>query len=322
MAKSFDINSTSYAGEAAAEFISPAILAADSIANNYVKLHENVKYKQVIQKLSGFNLQAAGCDFTADAGSLDLDEVVLTVTDLKVNEQFCKADFRQSWMAMQTGNGFVNDQMPPSFEAYLLLYMAGRVSENIEFNIWQGNYDSTDGGTDGTYTAFNSILSGIVAGTPGYESTAAGAFTADDNVTTGILTKLDDLMNNVPKAVLNAPGAGIFMSTRSLFLLQRAMAGLITTSGGVSPTFVGDPRPTTYLGVPIVTPAGFPDDTVVVSYADNFHFGTDLTSDFNQAVVVDMTQTDASDNVRLAMRFSGGTQIGHLGDVAVARRSS
>ena len=29
-----------------------------------------------------------------------------------------------------------------------------------------------------------------------------------------------------------------------------------------------------------------------------------------------MTLTDASDNVRVAMRFSGGTQIGSLADVS------
>lgn len=314
MAKSFDINSTSYAGEAAAEFISPAILAADSIANNYITLHENVKYKQVLQKLSGFNLQAAGCDFSADAGSLDLDEVVLQVTDLMVNEQLCKADFRQSWMALQTGRGYINDQIPPSFEAYLLLYLAGKVSESIEYNIWEGNYDSTDGGTDGTYTSFDGILAKIVAGTPGYESTAAGAFTADDNATTGILTKLADIMGNVPKAVINRPDSAIMMSRRSKFLYHRAVNSEVNTIAGAVPE--------TYLGVPIITPAGFPDDTVVCSYVENFHFGTDLVSDQNQATVVDMTLTDASDNVRLAMRLSGGTQVGHLGDVAVARRSS
>lgn len=314
MAKSFDINSTSYAGEAAAEFISPAILAADSIANNYITLHENVKYKQVLQKLSGFNLQAAGCDFSADAGSLDLDEVVLQVTDLMVNEQLCKADFRQSWMALQTGRGYINDQIPPSFEAYLLLYLAGKVSESIEYNIWEGNYDYTDGGTDGTYTSFDGILAKIVAGTPGYESTAAGAFTADDNATTGILTKLADIMGNVPKAVINRPDSALMMSRRSKFLYHRAVNSEVNTIAGAVPE--------TYLGVPIITPAGFPDDTVVCSFVENFHFGTDLVSDQNQATVVDMTLTDASDNVRLAMRLSGGTQVGHLGDVAVARRSS
>lgn len=316
MAKSFDINSTSYAGEAAAEFISPAILAADSIANNYITLHENVKYKQVLQKLSGFNLQAAGCDFSADAGSLDLDEVVLQVTDLMVNEQLCKADFRQSWMALQTGRGYINDQIPPSFEAYLLLYLAGKVSESIEYNIWEGNYDYTDGGTDGTYTSFDGILAKIVAGAGslGYNGTAAGAFTADDNATTGILTKLSNIMANVPKAVINRPDSALMMSRRSKFLYHRAVNSEVNTVAGAVPE--------TYLGVPIITPAGFPDDTVVCSYVENFHFGTDLVSDQNQATVVDMTLTDASDNVRLAMRLSGGTQVGHLGDVAVERRSA
>lgn len=323
MAQSVDINSSSYAGELALPYISPAILAADSIANGYVTLKDNVKYRAVMKKLSGGTIAAASCDFTPTAGSMDLDEVVLQVTDLMVNEELCKKDFRRDWEALQTGRGFINDQLPPNFESFLLLYLAGKVSENIEYNIWQGNYDFTDGGAVGTtYDAFDGILNRIVAGTPGYENTAAGAFTADDNVTTGILTKLDAVVANAPDAIQNSANAVIMMSRKSLFLLQRAMAGIITTTGGVSPTFVGDPRPTQYLGYPIVVPAGFPNDTIVLGEVANLFFGTDTVNDFNQATVVDMTLTDGSDNVRVAMRFTGGTQIGHLGDIAVARRSS
>lgn len=322
--KSFDINSSSYAGELALPYIAPAILAADSITNGYITLKENVKYKAVLKKLSGGTIIAAGCDFDSTAGSMDLDEVVLTVTDLMINEQICKKDFRADWEAMQTGRGFINDQLPPSFEAFLLQYLAAKVAEAIEKNTWHGDYNETDGTTSGgsAVTAFNGILAKIVAGTPGAETTVAGAFTPDANGTTGILTHLNTVVNNAPVAIQSNANSVIYMSKKSLFLLQRAMAGLLVTSGAYSPTFVGENRPTTFLGFPIITPAGFPNDTLVLSYPGNFYFGTDLTSDFNQAVVVDMTKTDASDNVRVAMRFCGGAQVGHLGDVSVVRRSS
>jgi len=322
--KSFDINSSTYAGELSLPYIAPAILAADSIANGYITLKENVKYKAVLKKLSGGTIIAAGCDFDSTAGSMDLDEVILTVTDLMINEQICKKDFRQDWEAMQTGRGFINDQLPPNFEAFLLQYLAAKVAEAIEKNTWHGDYNETDGSTSGgnAVTAFNGILAKIVAGTPGAETLVAGAFTPDALAATGILTHLSTVVNNAPSVIQSNPNSVIYMSKKSLFLLQRAMAGLLVTSGAYSPTFVGENRPTTYLGFPILTPSGFPNDTLVFSYTANFYFGTDLTSDFNEAVVVDMTRTDASDNVRLAMRFCGGAQVGHLGDVSVVRRSS
>jgi len=321
MAQSFDINSSTYAGELALPYIAPAILSADSIANNFITLKDGVKYKAVMKVLSGGTVKAASCDFTPTSGSLDLDERILEVTDLMVNEELCKKDFRRDWEAMQTGNGFINDQLPPNFESFLLLHLANTVQAAIENNIWQGNYDYTDGGAVGTtYNAFDGILNKIVAGTPGFESTEAGAFTADANATTGILTHLQTLVEGLPDAIQGDAETVIYMSRKSLFLLHRAMAS-IGVAGGVAP-FVGQDRPTSYLGYNIIVPAGFPNDTLLGAQTKNLFFGTDTTNDFNQAVVVDMTQTNASDNVRVAMRFTGGCQVGVLADIGVVRRAS
>ena len=89
-------------------------------------------------------------------------------------------------------------------------------------------------------------------------------------------------------------------STR-LCLMSQSLTGTSQWSG--------EERPTSYMGYPILTPAGFPNNCLLMTTVANNVFGTDLVSDFNQAVVVDMTQTDGSDNVRVAMRFTGGTQI-------------
>jgi len=323
MADSLNITTT-YAGELALPYIAPAILSANSIANNYVVLHEGVKKKMVLKKLAGSSLKTFNCDFTHSEDDMTLTEVILDPTELMVNEQFCKNDFRQDWEALQTGAGFINDQIPPNFQAFLLLFLANKVQEGIEQAIWRGKYDSATGAETGgdAISYFKGILGRIVDGTSGAEATVANAFTADADSNTGILTHLDTLVGTAPDVTQNDPNAVICMSRKSLFLLQRAMAGLVSGNGGFSPTFVGDPNPTTFLGFPIVTPAGMPNDTLVLSRLDNFHFGTDLTSDFNQAVVVDMTQTDASDNVRVAMRFTGGVQVGDLSQISVVRRTS
>jgi len=321
---SLNITST-YAGELALPYIAPAILSANSIANNYVVLHEGVKKKMVLKKLSGSSLKAFGCDFTSTTDDMTLTEVVLDPTELMVNEQFCKNDFRQDWEALQTGAGFINDQIPPNFQAFLLLFLANKVQEGIEKAIWHGNYNSTDGSTSGggAVSTFDGVMRRIFVGQSdmGYDLGVANAFTADASAT-GILTHLDSLVGNAPDVTQNDPNATIVMSRKSLFLLQRAMAGLVDTSGGYSPSFVGAQNPTTFLGFPIVTPAGMANDTLLLSRLDNFHFGTDLASDFNHALVVDMSQTDASDNVRVAMRFTGGVQIGDLGSIACVRRTS
>jgi hypothetical protein len=313
---------SSYGGEGALPYIAPAILSGDSIANGYITVKTGVKKALALKVLNGTDLiQDFACDFDASTSALTLAEAILTPTELMTNVQVCKSDFRQDYEALETGNGFINDQIPPSFADFMLLFLADKVAEAIEKNIWHGDYNETDGTTTGgnAVVNFSGILAKIVAGTPGFESTSAGAYTADADATTGILAKLDLLAAGAPDSIQGDAKTSIYMSRKSQFLLQRAMSGLGTN---VSPTFVGEARPFLYLGYNIIVPAGFPNDTLVISQVENFYFGTDLTSDFNEAKVLDMSMLDGSDNLRVAMRYVGATQVAVLGDVGVTRRSS
>ena len=75
---SVTITSSSYAGEEAAKYISSALLTANTLDGGLIEIHDNVKYREVIQKLSSTGLlQDADCDFT-DSGDVQLDEIVLT----------------------------------------------------------------------------------------------------------------------------------------------------------------------------------------------------------------------------------------------------
>jgi hypothetical protein len=335
MAQSLDINSSTYAGELSLPYVRAAVLAADSVANGYITLKDGIKYKAVLKKLTGGTIVANSCDFSATEGSLDLDEVLITTTELAIMEEICKKDFRSDWEAMQTGAGLANDQIPPNFETFLLSYLAEIAAANMEKLIWAGKYNPASGATTGTgvLTAYDGILARIVAGTPADETTVAGAFTPDANGTTGILTHMNSLVTGCPDAIAGDPNTVIFMSRKTMALLQTAMSGVAVfqanatdTTGyagaGYSPVFVGQDRPTQYLGYQIIVPSGFPNDTLVISQTTNFVFGTNLMADFNEVVVVDMTRTDASDNVRMKMVFSGGTQVISLADVGVVRRTS
>jgi hypothetical protein len=51
--------------------------------------------------------------------------------------------------------------------------------------------------------------------------------------------------------------------------------------------------------------------------ASNLHVGTDLVSDLNEVKLIDMSMTDGSDNVRVAMKYRVGTQIGFASDIAI-----
>ena len=324
-----------YAGEAARPYVAAAILSADTIANNYVTVLQNVHSKAVLRKFSGAAIQANDdCAFsTPSSGQLTLGEAVLTTSALKVNEQVCNENLRATWEGMQM-NG-QNSAAPADFTTYVAQYVAAKVAESVEINLWGGNFDPNDSTLSGggeLGTAFDGLWNKIVTASAslGYDGEVGGAFTADADGTTGILTHLEDVVNNAPSVIQSDPNAVIYLSRKSLFLLQRAMAGTAvqataTAANGpvaYSPTFVGEARPLTYMGFPIVAAAGCPNDTVLFCNPNQLYFGTDLLTDHINASILNLRDVTGDDVTRVIMQFSGGTQIVDAGSLAVARRTS
>ena len=304
------ISSSTYAGENALQYISAALTTADSIANGFVTVMENVKFKQVLNVFShsGSIVQDFACDFTAD-GTLTLAERVLAVSEFMTNLEFCKEQFRSTWEAMNTGRGFINDEMPSNIEDFILLYVAGIVEEAIEYNLWQGNYDPA--GTSPTYTDFNGLCQVLEAdaGTQDVDLTEIDGTTQATSITSGeqVIVNLDRMVNALPTSIRNKERFRFFVSRKTQdFYLQR-LAAL-----GVDYRYQSNDGQAKFLynGYEIVAPAGFPDDTILYASSENLFFGTDLNSDFNQAVVIDRTPVDGSDNVRVAMRYTAGCQVG------------
>jgi len=311
MASNLTISSSSYTGELALPYITAALLTGDTIANRYVTVKENVKFKAVLKKLASSGLvKAAGCSFDNSTSTLTLSEAVLQVTDLMTNIEVCKEQFASDWEAMQTGRGFINDVIPANFADFLLTYLAGKISEQIEFNLWVGNFSGSVGGASG-YTAFNGLLkviSDAKSGTPDYNISAA--LTAAN-----IMTAVDATVAVIPASIMGSPNTKCYMSRKTFQLyMQACMAA--GTGGPLQPADNAILKQV--YGYEIYVCPGFSNDCLLFAQPDNLFVGTDLVSDQNEVKVVDMSLTDASDNIRMAMRYRFGTQIGFASDVAVA----
>jgi hypothetical protein len=331
------IGTGSYAGEAARPYVAAAILSADTIANNYVSVLQNVHSVAQLRKFSGVSIAAQTCAFTPGASNeLTLASVALTTSPLQINEQVCNKDLRATWEGMQM-NG-QNSAAPADFTTYVAQYVAAKTAEAIEINLWGGNFDPNDSSLSGggeLGTAFDGLWHHIVdaQASLGYDAEVAGAFTADADATTGILTHLQAVVNNAPSDIQADANAVIYLSRKSLFLLQRAMAGTAienvygspsntSSAAAYSPTFVGEARPLTYMGFPIVAASGCPNDTVLFCNPNQLYFGTDLLTDHINASILNLRDVTGDDVTRVIMQFSGGTQIVDAGSLAVARRTS
>ena len=300
---------SNYAGTAAVPFVAPAILSADTIANGYCSVLENVRYKTNLRKVSGGTVEARTCDFATN-GSLDISDVQLTLTELQVNEEICNHELAQTWAAEQMRGNFA--PVPGDYEQFLAQYVASRVAEDVEKNIWAGKYNSTDGSTSGggAGTLFDSIMSAYVAGSGTHETTVTGAFT---NAT--IDDRLATLVADLPDALIGEPNTKIYMSRKSFQLYFQFLAA--NDNNPVLATQMAK----FYLGYEIITPAGFPDDTLLASRVDNLYFGTNVLTDHVEARFIDLRNTTGADLTRILMMFDGGTQIVDEASAACVRRS-
>lgn len=299
-----------YAGEAARPYVAAAVLSADTIANGYVSTIENVHSKAVLRKFSGAAITAATCEFTGQ-GSLTLGEAVLEATALQVNEQVCNKDLRATWEGMLMRGQSSN--APADFTSFAAQYVAAKVAEGIELNLWQGNFDADGSGAgSAAYTSFDGLCQKLKAG---YNADTmqqlTGATTASN-----ILARLAGLTAEAPTAIAGDPEAKIFMSRGSAQLYYQALADTYSVP------FLNDGLVSRYAGYDIVTPAGMPNDAFILSKKDNLYFGTDLLTDHIQASVLDLSAVTGDDVTRIIMKFSGGTQIVDAASAGFAYRTS
>lgn len=299
-----------YAGQAAVPFVAPAILSADTIANGYCSVLENVRYKTNLRKVTNGTVSARDCGFTSPATPLNIDDVVLTLTELQVNEEICNHELARTWAAEQMRGNFA--AVPGDYEQFLAQYLAKRVAEQIEGNIWQGNYDSdgTGAGTV-TYSLFDGILEQIKDATPTHENVISAAITSAT-----IAANLTTLVDDMPDALEGDPDAKIYMSRKSFQAYFQYLA-----SNNNNPVLAAEVAKS-YLGYEIITPAGFPNDTLLLSRKENLYFGTNVLTDHTEARFIDLRNTTGADLTRIVMLFDGGTQVVDHDSYSVVRRTS
>jgi hypothetical protein len=293
-----------YAGEFAGQYIAAALLSAKTLDNKYVTIMPNVKFREVIQKLSlGSIVVDASCDFSAaNSASVSLSEQVITPKELQVNLQLCKQTFVQSWEALQLGYSAF-DEIPKSFTDYLISYVGGYVAQSTEQSIWTG-----DASTNGQFGGFYNNITGSGAVSASY----SGSITKDN-----VLTALSSVVDAIPTTVYGKEDLLIYVPTNVVKAYQSALGGVGTpqvANGYNNQVTVGE-KPLNFNGIDLAHCPGMGASTMVAAQKSNLFFATGLLSDYNEVKVLDMANIDGSQNFRIIMRYTAGTQIGTASDI-------
>ena len=296
---------STYAGEAAADYIAAALLSAKTLDNQAITIKPNVKFKDVIQKLdvSGI-VQDASCDF-ATSGSVSVTERILEPKELQVNLSLCKQEFVDSWEALSLGYSAF-DEIPRNFTDYLVSYVGGKVAEATETSIWQGSAS-----TNGEFGGFETAFSASVATGGATDVFAAGGATPISGAidSTNVVSKLGTIVDTIPSAVYGKEDLVLYVGTKVLKAWQTSQSG-VTNIGSFNNQFNVGEKPLNFQGIELVHCPGMTDDKVVAAQKSNLFFGTGLLSDHNEVRVLDMADLDGSQNFRVIMRYTAGTQFG------------
>ena len=297
---------SSFSGKAAGFYISAALKEAKSL--EYLTMIENVKYKSNIQKQAAASVLAdATCDFTA-AGTLTMTENVLEPKLLQINMDICSENLLSSWESLQMRAG-AGAPPPASFDDYVISYMAGIIADGTESGIWTG----TAAGA-GSFQGF--------VGTGGYllaaqdpdvvqvdnDGGAGTAYTAAN-----IIANLQALTAAIPTAVYVKEDLHIYMSPKTFRLYISA----VSTLGYINAYSMNKDYDAVFEGVKIAVCPGMRNDTMVAAQKSNLFYGTDLLSDSTRINLLDLSQIDGSQNIRLVARYSSGVKQGIGSDIVL-----
>ena len=296
---------SSYSGQFASKYLGSALLSASTLDAGAVTILPNIKYKAAMKVGAFSNLvRSADCDFDSTTSGLTLTEKVLTPTELQVNLQICKKELHSDWEAAQMGFSAF-DSLPPLFSDYVISRVAAEVANATETSIWQG------AAGEGNFDGFDALL------------TADGG--ADVTATTvdssNVIAQLGAIVDAANAAVLGKEDLTLYVSNNIARAYIRTLGGFIATIGANGVDNKGttwyNGGQLTFEGINIFVAQGLADNTAVLAQKSNLFFGTGLLNDRNEVKVIDMSDIDGSQNVRVVMRYTAGVQYGVRGDIVL-----
>ena len=299
---------TTYAGESAGQYISAALLSGTTLDNGLITIKPNIKFKEVIKKVSTDGLvKDASCDFDPTS-TLTLEERIIQPDYQQVNLQLCKKDFQSDWDAISMGYSAF-DSLPSSFADFLIAHVSAKVAQKTEQSIWNGA-----AANNGEFGGFRELL--LADGTVTDVAAVGGGVTAAN-----VIAQLGAVVDAVGANLYTSEDMFIYVSQNVARAYVRALGGFATNVGAAGVNSDGTQWYTggtlSFDGMKIAVANGLAANSMVAAEKSNLFFGTGLLSDQNEVKVIDMADIDGSQNVRVVMRYSAGVQYGIGSDIVL-----
>lgn len=284
MATNLSVNSQ-FNGALAGEIFVQAFKKADTIGKGAITVLPNVIGSGYLPKLSySANLAPYSCGFDT-TGTVTYTDKEVATKKYEIKHELCKDEFHQTFQAQQAGLFGAANEIPATIQDAILLAMVNNMGALVDTQIWQGT--GVTGSFAGLLAQF--VADGDVIDIAGTASTVANVQTELAKVYTAIPDAIADDQDLI---IAVAPNVA---RNYKLSQVNNYMVG--------SP--VGD-KELDYIGIPVVSIAGLPANTILAYRVKNLGFLTGLEADLNNVSVKDMDESDLSGNIRTKIVFSAG----------------
>ena len=263
------------------------------VAKNELALIPNVKSKiKLAYSDLGNILQADDCSFSA-TGEGTLNQKSMEVCDLKVNLEYCATTFEANYLSLQLRAGSNNEEvMPTSYADFVVNYVADKVSSDLELTMFKGDTATASY----PYSLCDGLVKQLLADAAVIDVSATSSTINANNV----VGELNRVLESVPAQVRQEPNFKIFVSQEIAFAYKQAQAA---TTGGLF--LVGD-KELNYLGFRMVPTSGLSAKQMIAFNSDKVFFLTDLTSDWDEIIIIPQRNISGARTERFATSLKFG----------------
>lgn len=248
----FVITDTTYAGEAASQFLVKAITGADTINGGHAYIKDNIKKKFTIPKFDS-NYE----DFIQDRqptptskGSFTTTGAVLNPADIMIYTEFNPRDWEDHWMATQLNPTLIDRSLPYTVESVVIQQVMQRWAKYFNKAIW-----NNDTALSTIYKYFNGWLKNAAN-----DATVIDVSTPITLSAANIQAELLRCYNAIPVELRYDMDMKFFVSYATWDMYDASQVA--QTYKGIDITQMGSDK---FKGHPVVKIADFPDNVIFVA---------------------------------------------------------
>jgi hypothetical protein len=284
-------DNTTFYGKDAEGFFKKVLTSG--IAKNELTLIPNVKSKiKLAYSDLGNILQDDDCSFSA-TGEGTLNQKTMEVCPVKVNLEYCVNTFEANYLSLQLRAGSNGEEVvPTSYADFVVNYVAEKVSSDMEKVLFQGN--------SATSSYPYSLCDGLIKKLQADGDVIDIAATASTISASNVIGELNRLLGVVPAEVRAQTNFKIFCSQAIAFAYKQAQAA---TTGGLF--MVGD-KELNYLGFRLIPTSALTDKQMIAFNSDKVFFLTDLTSDWDDIIIIPQRNISGAKTERFATSLKFG----------------